>query len=68
MARVYRAMRIIHKAILTAIVITVVIVVVGTTFGPPFAVFVGMPLLLGGLAFIAWRVVVTRERRSLPRK
>ena len=61
-------MRIIHKAILAAIAITIVIVGAATTFGFRFAMFVGLPLLMSGLVFIAWRVIVARERRSWAEK
>ena len=61
-------MRIIHKAIVAAIAFTIVLVGAAATFGFRFALLVGMPLLIGGLVFIAWRVIVARERRSSGRE
>jgi len=61
-------MRIIHKAILAAIAFTIVIVGAASTFGLRFAVLIGAPLLIGGLVFIAWRVIVARERRNWTEK
>ncbi|MBV9136488.1 MAG: hypothetical protein JO357_05480 [Hyphomicrobiales bacterium] len=61
-------MRILHKAIIAAIAITIAIISAATTFGLRFAMLVGLPLLIGGLVFITWRVVVARERRSWAEK